>query len=98
MTALVSSEDTVAVELFTDVTAELRLVVAPEGEELPSEEELAAAEAAAEAEGAAEPEEVLEPEEPEELEEPESPEPETAVDEAAHRVEVGNQRRKLAFG
>jgi large subunit ribosomal protein L9 len=40
---------TVPVELFTDVTAELRVVVAPEGEELPSEEERAAAEAAAEA-------------------------------------------------
>ncbi len=37
---------TVPVELFADVTAGLRLVVAPEGQELPSEEELAAAEAA----------------------------------------------------
>jgi large subunit ribosomal protein L9 len=34
---------TVPLELFTDVTAELRLVVAPAGEELPPEEELAAA-------------------------------------------------------
>src|SRR5919197_4823690 len=34
---------TVPVEVFTDVTAELRLVVAPEGQELPPEEELAAA-------------------------------------------------------
>jgi large subunit ribosomal protein L9 len=34
---------TVPLELFTDVTAELRLVVAPEGEDLPPEEELAAA-------------------------------------------------------
>jgi large subunit ribosomal protein L9 len=34
---------TVPLDLFTDVTAELRLVVAPEGEELPTEEELAAA-------------------------------------------------------
>ncbi len=42
---------TVPVEVFVDVTAELRLVVAPEGEELPTEEELAAA---AEAEAAAE--------------------------------------------
>jgi large subunit ribosomal protein L9 len=42
----------VPVELFTDVTAELRLVVAPEGHELPPEEELEAA-AAAEAEAAA---------------------------------------------
>ena len=40
----------VPVELFTDVTAELRLVVAPEGQELPPEEEL---EAAAQAEAAA---------------------------------------------
>ncbi len=37
---------TVPVELFADVTAELRLAVAPEGQELPSEEELAALEAA----------------------------------------------------
>jgi large subunit ribosomal protein L9 len=36
---------TVPVELFVDVTARLRLAVAPEGEELPTEEELAAAEA-----------------------------------------------------
>ncbi len=43
---------TVPVELFTDVTAELRLAVAPEGQELPAEEELAALEAA-EAEAAA---------------------------------------------
>jgi large subunit ribosomal protein L9 len=43
---------TVPVEVFADVTAELRLEVAPEGEELPTEEELAAAEAA-EAEAAA---------------------------------------------
>jgi large subunit ribosomal protein L9 len=42
----------VPVELFTDVTAELRLVVAPEGQELPPEEELEAA-AVAEAEAAA---------------------------------------------
>jgi len=34
---------TIPLELFTDVTAELRVVVAPEGEELPPEEELAAA-------------------------------------------------------
>ena len=37
---------TVPVELFADVTAELHLAVAPEGEELPTEEELAALEAA----------------------------------------------------
>jgi large subunit ribosomal protein L9 len=40
------------IELFTDVTAQLRLVVAPEGEELPPDEELEEA-AAAEAEAAA---------------------------------------------
>jgi large subunit ribosomal protein L9 len=33
---------TVPVELFTDVVAELKLVVAPEGQELPPDEELAA--------------------------------------------------------
>ena len=33
---------TVPVELFTDVVAELKLVVAPEGQELPPEEDLAA--------------------------------------------------------
>ncbi len=38
---------TVPVEVFPEVTASLRLVVAPEGVELPTEEELAAAEAAA---------------------------------------------------
>ncbi|MBV8396572.1 MAG: 50S ribosomal protein L9 [Actinobacteria bacterium] len=40
---------TVPVEVFTDVVAELRLEVAPEGETLPSDEELAAAAAEAEA-------------------------------------------------
>jgi large subunit ribosomal protein L9 len=40
---------TVPVEVFTDVTAQLRLVVAPEGMELPSEEELAALAAAEDA-------------------------------------------------
>ena len=43
---------TVPVELFADVTANLRLLVVPEGGELPPEEELEAA-AAAEAEAAA---------------------------------------------
>jgi large subunit ribosomal protein L9 len=38
----------VPVELFTDVTAELKVVVAPEGQELPPEEELEAAAAAEE--------------------------------------------------
>jgi Ribosomal protein L9, C-terminal domain len=36
---------TVPVEVFADVIADLRLVVAPEGQELPPEEELAALEA-----------------------------------------------------
>jgi large subunit ribosomal protein L9 len=40
-------------EIFADVVAELRLAVAPEGQELPSEEELAALEAAEQAEAAA---------------------------------------------
>jgi large subunit ribosomal protein L9 len=44
---------TVPVEIFTDVTAELHLVVAPEGEVLPTEEELAALAAAEEAAAAA---------------------------------------------
>ena len=45
---------TVPLEMFTDVVAELRLVVAPEGQELPPDEELAELEAAeAEAETAA---------------------------------------------
>jgi large subunit ribosomal protein L9 len=45
---------TVPVDVFQDVTAELKLAVAPEGQELPAEEELAALEAAAaEAEAAA---------------------------------------------
>jgi large subunit ribosomal protein L9 len=44
----------VPVELFTDVSAELRIIVAPEGQELPPEEELEAVVAAeAEAETAA---------------------------------------------
>jgi hypothetical protein len=46
---------TVPFEVFTDVVAELKLVVAPEGQELPPEEELAELEARerAEAEAAA---------------------------------------------
>src|SRR5919198_1714370 len=45
---------TVPLDLFTDVVAELKLVVAPEGQELPPDEELAELEAAeAEAEAAA---------------------------------------------
>jgi large subunit ribosomal protein L9 len=50
---------TVPFEIFTDVVAELKLVVAPEGQELPPEEELAELEAqevaAAAAEAAAKP-------------------------------------------
>jgi large subunit ribosomal protein L9 len=76
---------TVPFEVFTDVVAELKLVVAPEGEELPPEEELAAlaeqeraeAEAAAAAAAAAaEPEPAIEPQpavEPELESEPEAP-------------------------
>jgi large subunit ribosomal protein L9 len=76
---------TVPFEVFTDVVAELKLVVAPEGEELPPEEELAAlaeqeraeAEAAAAAAAAAaEPGPAIEPEpavEPELESEPEAP-------------------------
>ena len=45
---------TVPFEVFADVVAELKLVVAPEGQELPPEEELAALEAAERAEAAAE--------------------------------------------
>ena len=79
---------TVPFEVFTDVVAELKLVVAPEGEELPPEEELAeleareqaeaeaaAAAAAAEHEAAeAEVESVVEAEEAAPQEEPEAAE------------------------
>jgi large subunit ribosomal protein L9 len=44
---------TVPVELFADVTAQLKLAVAPEGQELPTEAELAAAESEAQAADAA---------------------------------------------
>lgn len=44
---------TVPVDVFQDVTAELKLAVAPEGQELPAEEELAALEAAEEQAAAA---------------------------------------------
>jgi large subunit ribosomal protein L9 len=43
---------TVPVELYPDVTAELKVAVAPEGHELPTEEELAALAAAEQAEAA----------------------------------------------
>jgi large subunit ribosomal protein L9 len=68
---------TVPFELFNDVTAELKLVVAPEGEELPPEEELAELEAQerAAAEAAA-------PPAPAEIEYEDVPEPAAAADEA----------------
>jgi large subunit ribosomal protein L9 len=67
---------TVPADLFPEVTAHLRLVVAPEGQELPSEQELEAmvaveeAEAAAAAAAAAPPEYELVPEAEEPLDEP----------------------------
>jgi large subunit ribosomal protein L9 len=70
---------TVPFEVFADVVAELRLVVAPEGEELPSEEELAALEEAERAEAAAA-EAAVAPAGPEAEAEPE---PAPAADEAA---------------
>src|SRR5207302_10016926 len=65
---------TVPVELFTDVTAELELVVAPEGVEPPSEEEQAGAEAdaGAAAQAEAESEAPEAPEAEESYEEPEA--------------------------
>jgi len=65
---------TVPFEVFADVVAELNVVVAPEGQELPPEEELAAMEASEQAEaqtGAAPPEPVEEPEAVEEAPEAE---------------------------
>jgi large subunit ribosomal protein L9 len=77
---------TVPVEVFTDVTAELRLVVAPEGQELPSDEELAAAEAADAAAAAEAAGETIEADEDEDTEEEvslvEAPEPEQPAAEA----------------
>jgi large subunit ribosomal protein L9 len=72
---------TVPFEVFTDVVAELKLVVAPEGEELPPEEELEAlaAQEQAEAEAAAA---AAAPAEPEFLEEEPELEPEAPADEA----------------
>jgi large subunit ribosomal protein L9 len=72
---------TVPFEVFTDVVAELKLVVAPEGEELPPEEELEAlaAQERAEAEAAAA---AAAPAEPEFLEEEPELEPEAPADEA----------------
>jgi large subunit ribosomal protein L9 len=72
---------TVPFEVFTDVVAELKLVVAPEGEELPPEEELEAlaAQEQAEAEAATA---AAAPAEPEFLEEEPELEPEAPADEA----------------
>jgi large subunit ribosomal protein L9 len=72
---------TVPFEVFTDVVAELKLVVAPEGEELPPAEELEAlaAQERAEAEAAAA---AAAPAEPEFLEEEPELEPEAPADEA----------------
>jgi len=75
---------TVPVELFADVTAELHLAVAPEGQELPTEEELAALEAAeAAAAAAAEPEPETVVEEPEAFVDEPEPAAEVAPDEAS---------------
>ena len=62
---------TVPFEVFTDVVAELKVVVAPEGQDLPPEEELAALEAAEAATDAPAPEgaAVAESEGPSEIEE-----------------------------
>ena len=89
---------TVPVEVFTDVTAQLRLVVAPEGMELPSEEELAALAAAeeaaaAEAAGAeskahAEAEAAADAPEVEDADEVSEEESETPLDEADQPVET----------
>ena len=83
---------TVPVEVFAGVNADLRLVVAPEGQELPTVVELAAAAAAAEAEAAEEPEEDEVPEAPvssqlpaDTVEAPAEPEPEVEPElEPAH--------------
>jgi large subunit ribosomal protein L9 len=77
----------VPVELFTDVTAELELVVAPEGVEPPSEEAQAEADTAAAAQAAAEAEAPPVPEAEESYEEPaveaEPPAGEAPADELA---------------
>jgi large subunit ribosomal protein L9 len=65
---------TVPFEVFADVVAELRLVVAPEGQEPPPEEELAAAEPVGDAEASAPAAEAAPVEEA--LETPPEPEPE----------------------
>jgi large subunit ribosomal protein L9 len=96
---------TVAVELFTDVTAEVKLLVVPEGGELPPEEELEAmaaeeeaaeaAEAEAAAESAAAVEEAIAEveaqEEAEEAEEAPAEEETEAAAEAEHAVAEGEE-------
>ena len=70
---------TVPIEVFTDVVAELKVVVAPEGQELPTDEELAELEAAETAAAApVEPAELVEVD----VTEPEPSEPEAAPAEA----------------
>ena len=87
---------TVPLELFTDVTAQLKLVVAPEGEELPPEEELAELEAqeraTAEAEAAAAAPPVIEYEDVPEPAADEPPdEPAAPKDEAAPELAAGSE-------
>jgi large subunit ribosomal protein L9 len=80
---------TVPFDVFADVVAEIRVVVAPEGQELPPEEELAAleaqehAEAEAEAEATAASEEVATAAVEEAIEEAEAPPAEEAIEDAA---------------
>ncbi len=95
----------VPIELFTDVTVETRVLVIPEGGELPPEEELqamedaaaeaAAAEAAIEEERAAAKaaiEEQLEPEPDEEQPESEEPSPPEATEEPAGGSEESQEQ------
>ncbi len=84
---------TVPFEVFPEVVAELKLVVAPEGEELPPEEELAALEAQERAEAEAAAATTAEP--AEELEylddEPEEPGQEQAAEAAAAEPEPADE-------
>ena len=89
----------VPVEIFTDVTAELRVEVAPEGEELPSDEELAAVEAAeAEAAAAAAAEREAAVEAVEEYEETPAAAEAEALEGAEPTEEPGPQRPDVKFG
>ena len=74
---------TVPFEVFADVVAEIRLVVAPEGQELPPEAELAALEEAERAEAAAEAEAAAAEEE----------QATAAVEEAIAEEDDGRRRR-----